>query len=163
MAAIAFDTLKAARRLKEAGVPEAAAEAHAEIMAEAFVFNMDTLVTQDYLDARFAEHDARMDQKLGALEARIDQKLGSLETSMDQKLGTLETSMDQKLGTLETSMDRKLGTLETSMDRKLGSLESHINEELAEVRGDVKVLKWMLAAIALSTFIPFLRDVFSLI
>ncbi len=108
MAAIAFDTLKAARRLKEAGVPEAAAEAHAEIMAEAFVFNMDTLVTQDYLDARFAEQDARMDQKLGALEARI-------------------------------------------------------NHELAEVRGDIKVLKWMLAAVALSTFIPFLRDVFSLI
>ncbi len=101
MAAIAFDTLKAARRLKEAGVPEAAAEAHAEIMAEAFVFNMDALVTKDYLDevlrARFAEQDARMDQKFG------------------------------------------------------------------EVRGDSRVLRWILAAIALSTFIPFLRDVFSLI
>ena len=30
-------------------------------MAEAFIFNMDSLVTRDYLDARFAEQDARND------------------------------------------------------------------------------------------------------
>ncbi len=36
MAAVAFDTLKFARRLKEAGVPDKQAEAQAEVMAEAF-------------------------------------------------------------------------------------------------------------------------------
>jgi len=61
MAAIAFDTLKAARRLIAAGVPATQAEAQAEVMAEAFVFNVDKLVTQDYLDARFTEHEARLD------------------------------------------------------------------------------------------------------
>ena len=34
MAAIAFDTLKFARRLKDVGVPKAQAEAQAELMAE---------------------------------------------------------------------------------------------------------------------------------
>ena len=47
MAAIAFDTLKYARRLIEAGVPDRQAEAQAELMAEAFVFNMDSVVTKD--------------------------------------------------------------------------------------------------------------------
>ncbi len=55
MSAVAFDTLRFARRLKEAGVPEKQAEAQAEVMAETFVYNMDSLVTTDYLDARFAE------------------------------------------------------------------------------------------------------------
>ena len=55
MAAVAFDTLKAARRLIAAGIPARQAEAQAEVMAEAFVFNMDKLVTQDYLDARLAK------------------------------------------------------------------------------------------------------------
>ena len=51
MAAVAFDTLKCARRLKEAGYTDKQAEVQAEIMAEAFVFNIDALVTKDYLDA----------------------------------------------------------------------------------------------------------------
>ena len=43
MAAVAFDTLKCARRLKEAGYTDKQAEVQAEIMAEAFVFNMESL------------------------------------------------------------------------------------------------------------------------
>ena len=56
MAAIAFDTLKFARRLKEVGVPEA--EAQAELMAEAFVVNLNTQVTKYYLEQCL---DARAD------------------------------------------------------------------------------------------------------
>lgn len=55
MAAIAFDTLKCARRLKAAGFTEQQAEVQAEVMAEAFVSNLDALVTKDYLDAKLAE------------------------------------------------------------------------------------------------------------
>ena len=47
MAAVAFDTLKCARKLKAAGYTDKQAEVQAEIMAEAFVFNMDALVTRD--------------------------------------------------------------------------------------------------------------------
>ena len=72
MAAVAFDTLKYARRLMAAGVPEEQAETQAELMAEAFVYNMDVLVTKDYLDARFAEQEARIDARLSQQEARFD-------------------------------------------------------------------------------------------
>ena len=65
MAAIAFDTLKAARRLKQAGVPEEQAEAQAEIMAEAFIFNIESLVTKNYLDTHFNEFEARLDSNFG--------------------------------------------------------------------------------------------------
>jgi len=72
VAAIAFDTLKAARRLIKAGVSPKQAEAQAEIMAEAFVFNADSLVTKDYLDARFAEQEARIDRRFAGVDARFD-------------------------------------------------------------------------------------------
>jgi hypothetical protein len=52
MAAVAFDSLKCARRLKEAGYTDKQAEVQAEIMTETFVSNIDSLVTKDYLDAR---------------------------------------------------------------------------------------------------------------
>jgi hypothetical protein len=64
MAAVAFDTLRFARRLIEAGVPKAPAEPQTELMAEAFVFNMDAVVTKDYLDARLDALEFRMDAKL---------------------------------------------------------------------------------------------------
>jgi hypothetical protein len=76
VAAIAFDTLKFARRLKDVGVPEQQAEAQAELMAEAFVFNMDSLVTRDYLeavlDARFAQQDAKMEARFGEINNKIN-------------------------------------------------------------------------------------------
>ena len=63
-----------------AGVPEEQAEAQAEIMAEAFLLNMDALVTKDYLDARFAEQDARMDIRFAEQDARIDARFAGIDT-----------------------------------------------------------------------------------
>ena len=72
MAAIVFDTLRFARRLTEAGVPDRQAEVQAELMAEAFVFNTDSVVTKDYLDARLAEQDAKFDARFAILESKIN-------------------------------------------------------------------------------------------
>ena len=79
MAAIAFDTLKYARKLKAAGMPERQAEAQAELMAEAFLINTDALVTKDYLDARFAEQEARIDARFAEQDARIDSRFAAVD------------------------------------------------------------------------------------
>jgi hypothetical protein len=83
MSAIAFDTLKFARRLIEVGVPEEQAETQAELMAEAFVFNMDSLVTRDYLeaclDARFAAQDARIDARFAEQQKQTDQRFSTID------------------------------------------------------------------------------------
>ena len=90
MSSLAFDSLKFARRLKQAGVPDAQAEAQAELMAEAFVFNMDSLVTRDYLDARldarFAEQDARLEARFAEQEARIEALLEELARDVQRQV-----------------------------------------------------------------------------
>jgi len=60
MAITTFDTLKFVRRLEKAGVPVQQAEIQAEVLTEAFNVNLDALVTKDYLAARFAEQDAKI-------------------------------------------------------------------------------------------------------
>lgn len=75
MAAIAFDTLAYAKRLRAAGVPEEQAEAQAELMAEAFVYNRDSLVTKDYLEAV-------LDARLGELEGRMNNRFAQIEAQM---------------------------------------------------------------------------------
>jgi hypothetical protein len=83
VSAIAFDTLKFVRRLVAAGVPEHQAEVQAELMAEAFVYNMDSLVTRDYLDARlearFIEQDERIDARFADMDLRFEHIRGELK------------------------------------------------------------------------------------
>lgn len=71
MSAITFDTLKVARRLIEAGMPVRQAEAQTEVMAGAFIVNADSLVTRDYLNARFAEQNARIDVRFTEIEGSL--------------------------------------------------------------------------------------------
>jgi hypothetical protein len=75
MSAIGFDTLKFARKLKEAGVPNEQAEAQAEVLGEAFLYNLDQIVTRDYMDPRLERIEARMDGidgRLDGIEARLN-------------------------------------------------------------------------------------------
>ncbi len=81
MAAITFDTLKFANRLKSAGVPPAQAEAEAEALAEVLEVNLEqgatrqdvALLRKDLdllrqeMEARFIQLEQRMTIKLGAL------------------------------------------------------------------------------------------------
>ena len=87
MSSLAFDSLRFARRLKEAGVPEPQAEAQAELMAETFGFYVDNLVTKDYLDARldtrFAEQDARIEARFAQQDIYIEQRLSGLDTKLN--------------------------------------------------------------------------------
>ena len=90
MAAIAFDTLKFARKLKAAGVPDRQAEAQAEIMAEAFLLNLDALVTKDYLDARFAEQEARMDVRFAEQDARMDTRFAEQDGRFETRFAEMD-------------------------------------------------------------------------
>ncbi|MFN3958079.1 MAG: DUF1640 domain-containing protein [Tepidimonas ignava] len=70
MTALTFDTLKFARRLKEAGMDPRLAEGQAEALAEALEANLENLATK----ADIA--DLRKDMQL--MEQRLIIKLGSM-------------------------------------------------------------------------------------
>ncbi len=96
MATLAFDSLRYARRLREAGVPEPQADAQAELMAEAFGFYADNIVTRDYLDAVLRAGFGEQAQRFERIETRLD----TLETRLDR----LEIRLDKleaRLGKLE--------------------------------------------------------------
>ena len=100
MATLAFDSLKFARRLKDAGVAESQAEVQAELMAEAFGFYADNIVTRDYLDialrAAFAEQDTKLEKRFTA----IDQRFVALESTFNSRLN----QQDVKLASIEATM-----------------------------------------------------------
>ena len=98
MTSLQFDTLRYARRLKEAGVPEAQADVQAELMAEAFGFYASNLLTRDHfaevLDARFAEQDARIEARFLEQEAKFEARFLALEAKFEARSGKLESKID---------------------------------------------------------------------
>jgi|TARA_R100001509_G_scaffold93919_1_gene54336 BMFP domain-containing protein YqiC len=100
VATLAFDSLRYARRLREAGVPEPQADAQAELMAEAFGFYADNIVTRDYLDAVLragfgeqAQRFERIETRLNTLEARLD--------ALDARLDKLDARLNKFVTRLE--------------------------------------------------------------
>lgn len=106
MASMAFDTLRYARRLKEAGVPEPQADVQAELMAEAFGFYADNLLTRDHftevLNARFAEQHARFEQRIGAMDSKVERRLDAMDSKFEQRLTSLGSKFEQRFGKQDT-------------------------------------------------------------
>ena len=80
MAITTFDTHKFVRRLEQAGVPLEQAEVQAEVLTEAFNVNLESLVTKDYLAARFAEQNAAIDTRFVEQQAYIGTKFEQVNT-----------------------------------------------------------------------------------
>ena len=85
MAAVAFDSLQYAHQLEAAGMPRAQAEVIAQGLTSMFVHNFDSLVTKDYLDARFDGLNIRLD----SMDAKFDSKLDLFSAEIGGKLGKL--------------------------------------------------------------------------
>ena len=93
LATLAFDTLQYARRLKSAGVPEQQAEVQAELMAEAFGFYANNLVTRDYLDARLDALESRISQRFAEQDARIDERFAEQDVRFERRFSSHEVRM----------------------------------------------------------------------
>jgi Tfp pilus assembly protein PilO len=88
MAAITFDTLKYANKLKAAGAESRIAEAEAEALAEVFELNLKEVATRDDLKQMEERLNERLDARLLQLEQRMIIKLGGL---MVVAIGTVAT------------------------------------------------------------------------
>ena len=147
MTTLAFDSLKYARRLKDAGVPESQAEVQAELMAEAFGFYADNIVTKEYLDATlraaFAEQDAKFEKRF----ATIDQRFASIDQrfiDIEHQLGDLRTGLKAELETMLT-------TRLNQQDVKLASIEATMN-------GNFRVLSALMGVTLLAVAVPAIQS-----
>ncbi len=136
MATLAFDSLRYARRLREAGVPEPQADAQAELMAEAFGFYADNIVTRDYLDAVVRAAFAEQEQRFEQIERRFQQ--------MDHRLDGLDRRLD--------GLDRRLDELERRLD-KLGMRL----DKLEPLRTQATLHSFMLGLIVVVQVVPQLQ------
>ena len=161
MSALVFDTLKYTRRLMEAGVPKQQAEVQAETMAEAFVFNVDALVTRDYLDARLGEQDARIETRFTEQDARIDQRFAEQDARIDKRFIEQDARIEQRFTEQDVRIDKRFAEiesglvgLETRFDKRFAALDLRLERELGPVHKQLHLHSWILALVAASTVLP---------
>ena len=139
MAAIAFDTLAYVRRIVAAGVPREQAEAQADAMKEAFVHNVDALVTRDYLDTRFTEFETRV-------EANMDRRFSAMEASVAERFSTMETSVAERFSSVDQQFSR--------VDQQFLGLESRMDVQFATINTELRWLKWLIVTCIAATVWP---------
>ncbi len=121
MAAVAFDTLRFANRLKTAGVPPAHAEAEAEALAEVLETNLQEL----------AESEARNSKALARLEANMEKGFAQV----DQRLEKHFEQVDQRFA----QVDQRL---EKHFEHSAG-----MKAEMLKMKGEMMLHRWMLGVI----------------
>jgi uncharacterized protein (DUF3084 family) len=168
VATLAFASLKYARRLKDAGVPESQAEVQAELMAEAFGFYADNIVTKEYLDialrAAFAEQDAKFEKRFAAIDQRfidIDQRFAAIDqrfAAIDQRFAAIDQhfrAIDQQFADLRTGLKAELETMISTrlnqQDVKLASIEATMN-------GNFRVLSALMGVTLLAVAVPAIQS-----
>ncbi len=116
MSSLAFDSLKFARRLKEAGVPERQAEAQAEVMAETFGFYIDNLVTTDYLDARFSEQGARIDTRFAEQDARIEARLAEQDVRIETRFAEQGARIEARFAQQDLQIEQRFSRIDIKLN-----------------------------------------------
>jgi len=182
VATMAFDSLRFARRLTEAGVPERQAEAQAELMAEAFGFYASNIVTRDYLDAvlraefkeqehRFERIDARFDRMEARFE-QIDRRFEKMEARFDQidhRFEQMEArfeQIDRRFEQMEArfeQIDRRFELIDGSLEKIDGRFDKMDRRflQLDSLRTQSTLHSFMLGLIVLVQVVPQLQAWFA--
>ncbi|MGH8550386.1 MAG: coiled-coil domain-containing protein [Methylococcales bacterium] len=100
MTAIAFDTLKFAKRLKEAGFTEQQAEALASAEAEFIEENLATKRDLKELEIALKRELADLKREIKEIEAALKTDIKVLEIKLARDLKDLEYRMTIKLGAM---------------------------------------------------------------
>jgi hypothetical protein len=111
MNAIAFDTLKFAKRLKEAGFSEAQAEGLATAGAEFIEDNLATKRDLKELEAALRAEIKQLDVKIEQFHSDLQRDMKELEINLQRDMKGLEISLKRDSKDLEYRMIIKLGTL----------------------------------------------------
>jgi len=126
MAAIAtFDTLKLARRLREAGMPAAQAEAIAEAEAEVLSdFVLSHLATKgDVAEIKTEIADLRSD--IAEVRAELKEDIANLDARI--------TSTNARIDALRAELKEDIA----STNARIDALRAELKEDIAELRGEL--------------------------
>ncbi|UUM21819.1 CCDC90 family protein [Mycoavidus sp. SF9855] len=129
MAIAIFDTLKFSKRLKEAGVPSAQAEAEAEVLSEIFAVNLQELPAKE---------------DLHAVKEELRHEISDLRKDMDLKFEQTISTLRGEISGLGNNLRGEIsGLREEASSNKFELLKWFIGIAIAQVGLIIGILKFL--------------------
>jgi hypothetical protein len=138
MTAVAFDTLKLARRLEGAGFTREQADGAAEALADSFSNEIAT--KGDIAELRMATKG-----DIAELRMATTGDIAELRMATTGDIAELRTAIAGFEGKLES----KIGALEGKMESRIGALEGKLSADIASVRSSTA--QWIITAVFINT------------
>ncbi|MEI7610473.1 MAG: hypothetical protein WCJ64_24090 [Rhodospirillaceae bacterium] len=180
MAAVAFDTYRIVKRLKEAGFDEKQAEAVTSAIQESTAVDLSHVVTVEHFDQRInevfghvKEVETQLKSSISALENRLDSSVAGLEgkiassvAGLEGKISALENRLESSVAGLEgkisalenrlessvAGLETKIASSEARLEGKIASSEARLEAKIAESKADIlkAVMGMIISAVAVN-------------
>ena len=143
---MAFDTLKTAKRLGEAGFEVAQAESLADILGESVI---DKLATKDDL--------GDLEKRLGREIKTLDTKIDTVEDRLTAKIDQVDERLTAKIDQVDERLTAKIDHVEERLTAKIEKQGIDVGKQIADLKADITVgqnslQRWMIGLI-ISLFI----------
>ena len=142
MSAIAFDTLKFAKRLKEAGFTEQQAEALADAEAEFIEQNLAT--KRDIADIKRDIADVKRDIK--ELEVTLRNEIKQLDVALRNEIKQLDVTLRGEIKQLDVTLRGEIKQLDVKIEQIRSDLARDLKD--LEYRMTIKLGTMMVVAVA---------------
>ena len=142
MSAIAFDTLKFAKRLKEAGFTEQQAEALADAEAEFIEQNLAT--KRDFADIKRDIADVKRDIK--ELEVTLRNEIKQLDVALRNEIKQLDVTVRGEIKQLDVTLRGEIKQLDVKIEQIRSDLARDLKD--LEYRMTIKLGTMMVVAVA---------------
>ena len=157
MRSMAFDTLKTAKRLGEAGFEIAQAESLADILGESVI---DKLATKDDLgdlEKRLSREIKTLDTKIDTVEERLTAKINTVEERLTAKIDQVDERLTAKIDQVDERLSAKIDHVEERLTAKIEKQGIDVGKQIADLKADIAVgqnslQRWMIGLI-ISLFI----------
>ena len=134
-----LDTLKIARRLKEAGLDERQAETITDVLRESRELDFSLLATK---------------ADLAELRNATKADLAELRNATKAELAELRNATKAELAELRSDMDLRLTSLQAEIDRRFAAVEGKI----AVLQAEIASLKWMVGGVGFGILLLVVRS-----
>ncbi len=137
---IQFDTLDYAKKLENAGVPVAQAEAHAsalgDVLGKTIVVHGELAAVEDRLCAKIDVVEGRLNAKIDGVDDRLNARIDLVEDHLNVKIDTVNIKIDA----FEEKMNGKFEVLEQKFDARIDKLELKFTSEM-------NTMRWMMGTL----------------
>ena len=179
MRSMAFDTLKTAKRLGEAGFEVAQAESLADILGESVIDKLatkddlgdlekrlsreiktlDTKIdtVEDRLTAKIDQVDERLTAKIDQVDERLTAKIDQVNERLSAKIDQVDERLSAKIDQVDERLTAKIDHVEERLTAKIEKQGIDVGKQIADLKADIAVgqnslQRWMIGLI-ISLFI----------